>query len=539
MQAVILAGGKGTRLAERLAGKPKPLVEVCGVPLLERQVRMLEAHGVDDVVVLVNHAADQIRDFFSANEFSAKVQIVDDGEPRGTAGAVLACLELLQPRSLIIYGDTLFDIDVSHMVAAHVAAGAEATLLLHPNDHPADSDLVALGAEGFVSAFHAHPHPIDAYRRNLVNAAFYVVEREALLRWRDIRVPSDFGHDLFPLMIEAGQRLLGYVSAEYIKDLGTPSRLDKVERHLLSGMVEGASRRRPQRAVFIDRDGTLNQPAGHIATPEAIELIPGTAAALRRLNDTGARTVLVTNQPVIARGECDLETLDRIHGRLEALLSESGAYLDRIFVCPHHPDGGYLGEVATLKIACDCRKPESGMVEAAIAEVNIDRYRSWMVGDSSRDMGMARRAGLLSMLVQTGEGGRDGEAGDDFDVEVADFAAAADFIVDRYPALIRVAAAYVASVRPGDILLVDEAEAVGLAGVLRNELLSSGKVAVTQMSGRKRGLGPSLADRLEAQDGPEVGTIFILNWPADTAPPNTRRRIQRIRLTDMIESLPS
>jgi len=386
---------------------------------------------------------------------------------------VLASLSAVAPRTLIVYGDTLFDIDIEHMVAAHVDAGADATLLLHPNDHPADSHLVALDENGFVRAFHSPPHDVEANHRNLVNAAFYVIERGALLRWRDAQVPCDFGNDLFPAMVAAGQRLFGYVSAEYIKDLGTPARLDKVERHLSSGLVERSSRRNAQQAVFMDRDGTLNRPAGHISTPSAIELIPGTAAAVRRLNDKGLRTVLVTNQPVIARGECDLPTLDKIHGRLEMLLSQAGAYLDRTYFCPHHPHRGYEGEVAELKIICDCRKPEPGMIESAIEELNIDRHRSWMIGDSDADVMAANRAGLLAIRVETGDPEARSRRNNRADVEAPDFAAAVDFILEQYPRMIAAAAQYISMASRGDILLIDEGVA-GFEAVLRNELRARG-----------------------------------------------------------------
>jgi histidinol-phosphate phosphatase family protein len=492
MQAIILAGGKGTRLAERLAGRPKPLIDVGGTPLLERQIRALEMQGIDDVVVLVNHAADQIRGFFAARTFAARVRIVDDGDPRGTAGAVLAMLDEMATRALIVYGDTLFDIDVAHMLAAHAGVGADATLLLHPNDHPNDSDLVALDADGYVAAFLPHPHPPGADRRNMVNAAFYVVEREALLRWRDAAVPSDFGHDLFPAMVAAGQRLFGHVSAEYIKDLGTPARLDKVERHLAQGLVARASRRHPQQAVFLDRDGTLNVPRGHIADPDAIALIPGAGAAVRRLNDAGLRTVLVTNQPVVARGDADLATLDRIHGRLESLLSEAGGYLDRIAFCPHHPHAGYPGEVAALKIVCDCRKPATGMIEDAVRALNIDRQRSWMIGDSEVDIAAAARAGLLSIRVLTGESAA--PTATPPHATVADIAAAVGIVLDIYPALQRAAAAQVARIAAGDTVHVAGAADLLPAAVLRNELRAAG-----------------LAARLSAEDATSADVVLILS----------------------------
>src|SRR5262249_44491 len=129
----------------------------------------------------------------------------------------------------------------------------------------------------------------------------------------------DFGKDLFPAALEAGVPLHGYVTFEYIKDIGTPDRLDRAEADLRSGKVARSRLSEPQKAVFLDRDGTLNRPAGHIAVPEALELFDGVGASVARLNRAEYRCVLVTNQPVLARGECSPEGLDRIHARLETL----------------------------------------------------------------------------------------------------------------------------------------------------------------------------------------------------------------------------
>lgn len=428
-QAVILAGGKGTRLASRLAGKPKPLVEVGGVPLLQRQIEGLAAQGVDDVMLLVNHAADQIEAFLSGLDLPVRTTLIDDGEPRGTAGATLACVDRLGERFVVVYGDTLFDLDVGHIVACHAASGADATLLLHPNDHPADSDLVELDGEGRITAFHSYPHPEGAWLRNLVNAAFYVVERRALEPWVTRMGTGDFAKDLFPAMVAEGAHLQGYLSFEYIKDIGTPARLDKAEGHLRSGLVARARRSQPQRAVFLDRDGTLNALAGFISRAEDLVLLPGAAGAVRRLNDAEYRVVLVTNQPVLARGETDEAGLARIHARLETELGREGAFLDATYWCPHHPDSGFPGEVPELKRVCDCRKPAPGMVMSAAEALNVDLARSWMIGDSTADIAMAEAAGLSSILVSTGEGGCDGRYSAIPTHRAVDLAAAVDLIL--------------------------------------------------------------------------------------------------------------
>ena len=434
-QAVILAGGKGTRLASRLNGRPKPLVDVGGVPLLQRQLAALASQGVDDIVLLVNHAADQIADFIARLDLPIRLALVDDGDPRGTAGATLACIEQLQERFLVVYGDTLFDLDIGHLLADHAHSGADATLLLHPNDHPADSDLVEVDARGWISGFHPYPHPAGAWLRNLVNAAFYVVERRAMLPWAGRMAVGDFAKDLFPAMLAQGARLRGHVSFEYIKDIGTPARLDKAERQLASGLVARARRRTPQRAVFLDRDGTLNELRGHIARADDLVLLPGAGAAVKQLNDAEYRVVLVTNQPVLARGEATQSDLARIHARLESELGAAGAYLDDIRYCPHHPHAGYAGEVPELKRSCDCRKPAPGMVLDAAAALNIDLAQSWMVGDSSADIALAARLGLRSILVETGEGGRDGKHDAVPDHVVPSIREAAALIVAASPAL--------------------------------------------------------------------------------------------------------
>jgi histidinol-phosphate phosphatase family protein len=361
--------------------------------------------------------------------FPCRTSVVDDGEPRGTAGAVIGCLEHLDERFLVVYGDTLFDIDIGAMLHAHEEAAAQATLLLHPNDHPADSDLVEVDEAGSILRFHAYPHSPDGILPNLVNAAFYVVERSLVSVYRDFSVPADFAKDLFPAALRDGHKLHGYRSLEYIKDLGTPSRLDKVERHLRTGVVARARRSSPQPAVFVDRDGTLNRLRDYVRTPEEFELLPGVAEAIRRLNAAEKRVVVITNQPVLARGECSFAEMRRIHAKMDTALGRHGAYLDGLYLCPHHPDGGFFGEVASLKVICDCRKPKPGLIERAITEMNIDRSASFFVGDSWRDMAAARNAGITSVLVRTGEDGQAYLRDAQFIVE--DFAAAVDLILDE------------------------------------------------------------------------------------------------------------
>lgn len=416
IQAVILAGGQGLRLASRSGGRPKPLVRVAGVPLLERQLKALKDHGLEDVLVLVNHQAAAIEEFLRGqNDFGLRIVLADDGEPRGTAGALLAALPTIRPEAenlLILYGDTLFNVDFDRFLRFHNEHEAEATLFLHPNDHPHDSDLVEMDENRRIRRIHPYPHPQGAEYPNLVNAALYVIRRAALAPWEHIAREAprtvDFAKELFPRMLAAGQRLCGYNSPEYIKDIGTPERLDRAEEAVRSGRFAGASLKTPQAAVFLDRDGVINKEVGHLSRKEDLVLLPGAARAIRKLNQSGLLSVVVTNQPVIARGECSEPGLAEIHARLDTLLGREGAYIDRLYYCPHHPDKGFAGERADLKRPCACRKPAPGLLEEAARDLHIDFSRSWLIGDRTGDILAARRAGVRSILLRTGAAGLDG-----------------------------------------------------------------------------------------------------------------------------------
>ena len=480
-QAVILAGGKGTRLASVLNGLPKPLVDVCGKPLLLHQLELLCAHGFTDAVVMVNHRAEAIREWLNGVDLPISVRLIDDGEPRGTAGAVLAALRDLEPEFLVMYGDTMLCVDLTRFWAWHRAVpGADVSLFLHPNDHPHDSDLVETDEAGRIIAFHAYPHPPDAWLPNLVNAALYVVRRESLRAWVDSAGPLDFGKDLFPRMLAAGATLRGYASPEYIKDAGTPDRLERVRNALTSGAIRRASLNETQRAVFLDRDGTLNVEHGLIRRAEDLEVFPFAGSAIRRLNEAEWRTVLVSNQPVIARGEVTEAELRHIHARLETEIGRDHAYFDRIYICPHHPDRGFPGERIELKIRCDCRKPEPGLIFNAQKDLNIDLARSWYIGDSTADLGAAEKAGVSSILVETGHGGLDRRYPHEARFTVANVSEAAAFILDVYPRIAEALAPQLAAMASSDDWFIGGLPSAGkstVAATLERELRLQGRRA--------------------------------------------------------------
>jgi histidinol-phosphate phosphatase family protein len=417
----ILAGGKGTRLAAIAGDIPKVLVAVGGKAVLAHQLELAAATGVREVTVFAGHLADKVETFLGdGGRFGLCARTLVEHEPLGSAGALLALLDSLPEHFLLVSGDVMLAVDLARMAQRHLEGGADLTALVHPNDHPHDSDLIETDADDWVTAVHGYPHPPDAFFGNVVNASLYVVRREALRPlvppMAGVSAKLDFAKDVMPALIARGGRVLAYRSSEYIKDMGTTERLRKVETDWAAGRISLQAAAAP--AVFLDRDGTLNVDKG-VRSPADVELFTGVGGALASLRAAGYRLVVLTNQPMIARGEGSAEDLARIHRRLEWELGKEGAFLDGIYVCPHHPERGHAGERAELKLECACRKPATGLAERACAELGLDLRRSWMVGDQTRDIEMARRAGLRSVLLRTGVGGGDGK-----------FAAAPDFVAD-------------------------------------------------------------------------------------------------------------
>ena len=394
MKAIILAGGRGTRLAALHGDIPKALVPVCGKPVLVRQFEMLRQAGIRDVTLVCGHLAQQIRDFCGSGEaFGMQITYYTEAQPLGTAGALFH-LDLRED-FFVLNGDLVFDVDLGSMIAFHREKQAHATLFAHPSAHPFDSAWIGADETGRVYAFcRAEERP--AFAHNLSIAGIAILS-PTLLRQCTAREPMDLDRDV--LRPNVGGRIFAYKSYEYVKDMGTPQRLREAGRDLAAGIPEKRQKNRPHAAVFLDRDGTLNVYKGYISEPDEIELADGAAEAVRIINEKGYLAVLATNQPVVARGACSMETLDRIHCRLEDLLGEKGAYLDAVYFCPHHPDKGFAGEDPRYKTDCDCRKPKPGMLLRAAEELHIDLAASYMVGDTQTDVQTALNAGCRPVLL--------------------------------------------------------------------------------------------------------------------------------------------
>ena len=429
--AVIMAGGKGSRLRSITNDEiPKPMVPVDGKPLLEYQVEALKEYGIKKIVMIVGHLGEKIMDHFKdGKDFGVDIDYIVEKEPLGTAGAFYYLKDKTDAKDfLLIFGDVFFDIDFDRMEDFHFKNAALTTLLAHPNGHPYDSDLIQTDDNGKVIGFDSKNNVRDYWYDNMVNAGMYIINRE-LLELVGEPVKIDFEKDILANQVKNGANIYAYHSPEYVKDVGTVDRINATVEELKNGLIASKNLKNRQRAIFLDRDGTMNVSKGFISNADDLELIPGTIEAINAINKSGALAIVITNQPVIARGECSFEELHNIHNKLKTLLGEKGAFVDDIFYCPHHPDKGFEGEVPELKFDCECRKPKTGMIDEAVKKYNIDLSKSYMVGDSTMDLELARNAGVKSVLVDTGFAGNDGKYDRSCDIEAKDLLDAVEKII--------------------------------------------------------------------------------------------------------------
>ncbi len=400
MTAVIMAGGKGTRVASVNSQIPKPLLPVAGKPVLLHEIECLRRQDITDIILVVGHLGEQIVNYFGdGRDFGVHIEYFREETPLGTAGALYHLKARLRDDFLLLNGDLIFGVDFARLMAFHKAHEAMVTLLVHPNDHPYDSGLVIADNNGRVRGWLTKEDERTWYK-NCVNAGLHVLSPRLLEKLQTPR-KTDLDRELIRPLIPTGE-VYAYRSPEYVKDMGTPERIAAVERDIRSGLVQRKNLREKQRAVFLDRDGTINKYVGFLRDIGEMELLPGAAEAIQMIDRSGYLAIVVTNQPVIARGEVTWDELDDIHRKLETLLGREGAYVDDIFVCPHHPDRGFAGERPEYKIDCDCRKPKPGLLLQAAEKYNIDLAESWMVGDSDSDIQAGEAAGCRTVKLGGG-----------------------------------------------------------------------------------------------------------------------------------------
>lgn len=399
MQIVIMAGGKGTRIAAINSDIPKPMIPIDGKPILEYQIESLAKQGISKITLIIGHLGHVIQNYFgNGQHWNVNLNYIEETTPLGTAGALFYLKNQITDDFLLLNGDIIFDVDIQRFCTYHKAQGTIATILTHPNSHPYDSGIIVADNNGFATNW-LHKEDSRLWYRNRVNAGLHMLSTRVFSLFPDLQ-KRDLDRDILKPLI-AQKELSVYDSPEYIKDMGTPERYYSVIEDIHRGKVSSRNLANKQKAIFLDRDGTINKYVGFLRNLDEFELLDGAAEAIKSINESGYLAIVITNQPVIARGEISLDELETIHNKMETLLGQKGAYLDAIFYCPHHPHKGYIGERVEYKIDCECRKPKPGMLLQAAQKYNIDLTASWMIGDSDNDIEAGLAAGCKTLKVNT------------------------------------------------------------------------------------------------------------------------------------------
>ena len=401
MKVVIVAGGKGTRIAQVNATVPKPMIPIEGKPILEYQIETLKKQGYTDIILIVGHMGNVIQKYFGdGSAFGVQISYIVEEQPLGTAGALYFLKDEIQNDFLLLNGDIIFDVDIQKFLEYHCNQRTAATILTHPNSHPYDSGIIIADDKNRVTNW-LHKEDERLWYKNRVNAGLHMFSPRIFESFHEAK-KCDLDRDVLKPLIKEGE-LSVYDSPEYIKDMGTPDRYYAVIEDIKSGKVSAKNLKNKQKAIFLDRDGTINKYVGFLTDINEFELLDGVTEAIKMINESGYLAIVVTNQPVIARGEVSVEELQEIHNKMETLLGQAGAYIDDIFYCPHHPHKGYEGERPEYKIECECRKPKPGMLLAAAEKYNIDLRESWMIGDGENDIEAGKNAGCNVCVVGNAE----------------------------------------------------------------------------------------------------------------------------------------
>lgn len=419
MKTVIMAGGRGTRISSVASDIPKPMIKIEGKPVLEHELECLRDQGFTDIILTVSHLGSIIMDYFgdgsgispaTGKPFGVHIEYYFEKEPLGNAGALFKIKDKLDSDFLLLNADAVFDVDFNRFVAFHNQHGGLVTLFTHPNSHPYDSGLIIADKKYSVEQWLVKEDDRPKYYRNRVNAGLHVInplildqsgidaDKVGALDDNGKPIKVDLDRQLLKPLAGTG-KMFCYDSPEYVKDMGTPERYYSVCEDYKAGRVSGKNLKNKQKAIFLDRDGTINKYVGFLRDIDEFELLDGVADAIQEINASGYLAIVSTNQPVIARGEVSFDELEMIHNKMETLLGQKGAYLDAIYFCPHHPHKGYEGERPELKFDCECRKPKPGMLLKAAQEFNIDLAQSWMIGDGENDIKAGMNAGCKTALI--------------------------------------------------------------------------------------------------------------------------------------------
>jgi dTDP-glucose pyrophosphorylase/histidinol phosphatase-like enzyme len=387
-QAVILAGGKGTRLGEITRAVPKPMLPIAGdKSFLDYLLEMIDRHGYQDILLLGGYLGEVLEAAYGGRRIGgATIRVLRESVPLGTAGALTVAREALDPRFLMMNGDAFFDINLRALEQASHQSGAMATLALRSVPDAARYGRV-IEEQGNVVAFlekdSNRPGP------GVINGGVYVLKREILDLVRDL--PCSLEQDVFPVLVERGQ-IRGLEFDGYFLDIGLPETLEQGHLEL--------PRVRVRPAAFLDRKALINSGEGDSFRPEAFQWTRGAVDAIRSLNDHGHYAFVVSNPSEGAQRTSAVGDARRLNAAMQERLAREGAHVDRFYGDLESP-----ADTAASGHATDAakQKPDASLLHEAMNEWPIINERSFFIGVNNHDIEAARSAGISWHVLNGGD----------------------------------------------------------------------------------------------------------------------------------------
>ena len=393
----ITVGGKGSRVSHLTDGKSKSEIKILKTKsIIELQLDNLVKLN-KNIFILSNTKNLTLDKLIKKKYANSRIKIVHEKQPLGTAG----CLKVLEKEKskvfLIVSGDLVFNINLKKLLKFHSEKKSDCTLVVHPNNHPHDSDRVDVDNKCKVKKFYKK-NTNSKNISNLCLSGIFVINKTVLKKIH-INKFQDFSNDVLTKIIDIKKKVFAYNTREYVKDAGTPERIIQVKQEINSLKYKIGNIDKKIPAIFLDKDGVINKDKYNFKYQNIKLILPNIFSAIKKINKSGYLCVLVTNQPAIAKGFVKLEKVEKDLRYLEGILAKNHCYLDRIYFCPCHPDKGFSGEVKKFKRICSWRKPNNGMLLQANKDLNIDFKKSYMIGDTINDYMAAKKTKVKFIAV--------------------------------------------------------------------------------------------------------------------------------------------
>jgi len=387
----ILVGGKGKRVKSITNGKSKAEIKLNKTKnIIDYQLTELTKLN-KNIYIISNKNFVSLKQYVKKKYRNNKISFIDEDLQLGTAGAIKNLENIKHNQDfLVVFGDLLFNFDFQKLIDFHKFKKSECTLVVHPNSHPIDSDCVELNDNSQVVEFYKKPYNKKKIINNLCLSGILIINKK-FLKLIKPHLSQDISKNLLDKILNKNNRIFGYKTREYIKDVGTLDRVEQAKKDLNSIKFKKGNINSKIPAVFLDRDGVINFEKNNGKYQNPKKFITGSLESFQKINNAGFLAILITNQPAVAKGFISLKKLKRDLKFLNYKIAEHNGYLDDIFYCIHHPTKGFKNELKKLKKNCKNRKPNNGMFLLANKANNIDFKKSIMIGDSHRDYLAAKR----------------------------------------------------------------------------------------------------------------------------------------------------